>query len=390
MDRRQEFEVKGTIIKRGRKWSVVIDLGRDPASGKRVRKWHSGYTTRREAERARIDILARVQRGDYVSPRKQTVAAFLLDEWLPAIRSSIRLSTFDSYKRNIELHVVPRVGGSLLQRLTPNQLNSLYADLLENGRVDGRGGLSPRSVRYIHTVVHRALHDAMRWNRISRNPAQAADPPRIPRKHDFNVWSAHDLRSFLDHAITDRFAAAWYLSATTGMRRGEVLGLRWADLDMDAARLSVRQTVISISYKIHVSEPKTARSRRVVALDQTTVRMLRAHRARQLEERLAAGEIYQDHDLVFAAEDGGYVHPDGFSKRFKRLLKASGVPPIRLHDLRHTHATLAMQAGIHVQVVSERLGHSNVSTTLDIYSHVIPALQEEAAEQVAELLFAEE
>lgn len=174
------------------------------------------------------------------------------------------------------------------------------------------------------------------------------------------------------------------------MRRGEILGLRWSDVDLESSRLSVRQTLISVGYQIRVSEPKTAKSRRSISLDATTVRALRVHRANQLEERLRAGDAYQPFDLVFATEDGGYVHPDGFGKAFKRLQRGAGLPTIRFHDLRHTHASLALQAGVHPSVVSERLGHSTVAMTLDTYTHVIPALQEQAAATVAELVFGED
>lgn len=383
--------MKGTIIRRGQKWSVVIDLGTDPISGKRVRKWHSGYETRREAEAARVDILGQIQRGGYVAPQKQTFSAYLVDEWLPGVEAALRPSTFDSYKRNVELHVIPHIGSILLQNIAPGHLNGLYATLLKSGRADGRGGLSPRSVRYIHAIIHRALRDALRWTRIARNPAQAAEPPLVRSSQaGMKVWTAPELRRFLIHVADDRLAAAWLLSATTGMRRGEVLGLRWADVDLDGGRVSITQTLISVGYQLQLSEPTTAKSWRVVALDKTSVRGLRSHRARQMEERLALGDAYENHGLVFARPDGNYVHPDGFSKTFKQLQRKAGLPVIRLHDPRHTHATLALQAGVHPRVVSERLGHSTVAMTLDTYSHVIPALQEDAAERIAELLFAEE
>jgi len=201
------------------------------------------------------------------------------------------------------------------------------------------------------------------------------------------TWTPEELRTFLESAAHDRLSAAWTLAATAGMRRGEVLGLRWQDVDLDNARLAVRQTIISVAYEIKVSTPKTAQGRRSIALDSETVRALRLHRTRQLEERLALGHKSCDHDIVFAQPDGRFIHPDGFGKAFQRLQVQAGIRKIRFHDLRHTHATLALQAGVNPRVVSERLGHSTVAITLDTYSHVLPGLQEEAAERVAKLVF---
>lgn len=380
--------MKGTIIKRGRRWSVVIDLGRDPISGKRVRKWHSGFTTKRAAEEARVEILSSLQRGEYVTPAKQTLGSFLIDEWVPSVKVSVRPSTWTSYRRTVELHVVPHLGFVQLQRLAPGQLNALYSKLLAEGRANGPGGLSPRSVRYVHAVIHRALNDAVRWNRIARNPATAAEPPR-PRSDSqaITTWTRQQLRAFLDSVADDRLAAAWMLAATTGMRRGEILGLRWTDVDLETARVAVRQTVISVDYEIQISTPKTASGKRSIAVGPATVAAIRRHRIVQLEEKLALGDAYLDQGLIFADPAGGFVHPDGFGKAFQRLQAEAGLPRIRFHDLRHTYATLALEGGIRSRVVSERLGHSTVAMTLDTYSHVLPGLQEAAVETFTELLF---
>ncbi len=201
------------------------------------------------------------------------------------------------------------------------------------------------------------------------------------------TWTAGELGRFLDFVVDDRLYGAWVLAATTGLRRGEVLGLRWSDVDLDSGRLAVRQTLVSVAYETKFSTPKTKRGRRSVSLDATTVMALRSHRKRQLEERMEWGPAYQDSGLVVTRENGVLVHPDRFTQMFDKHVKNSGLPRIRLHDLRHTHATLALAAGVHPKVLSERLGHATVAFTLDVYSHAVPALQEEAAERVASLIF---
>jgi integrase len=201
------------------------------------------------------------------------------------------------------------------------------------------------------------------------------------------TWKPQELRAFLEHVRNDRLFAAFLLLATTGMRRGEALGLRWEDVDLDEGWVSVTRSLISVGYDVKVSEPKTQRGRRRVALDSTTVAVLRDHRKSQLEERMAWGPAWRENGHVFAREDGSPIHPDAFSKLFNNRVRAAGVPRIRLHDLRHTHATLALQRGIHPKVVSERLGHASIAITLDTHSHAIPALEREAAELVATLVF---
>ena len=329
----------------------------------------------------------------YVTPSRQTLGEYLTDTWLPAIEATVRPSTFDSYRRNLRLHVVAKpIGGVPLQQVEAPMLNGLYADL-SKGSEDHRK-LSARSVAYVHVILHRALRDALKWNMVMRNVAAAADPPRAKAsdRPSMDTWTAAELGSFLRGEDDDRLLGCWWLLASTGMRRGEALGLRWSDLDLDNARLSINRTLVTTEARragqpgMAWSTPKTAKGRRSVALDTATVAALRAHRVRQAAEKLAIGAGYRDEQLVFCQLDGTPIHPKTLSWNFGAKIKRLGLRRIRLHGLRHSHATLALQAGVHPKVVQERLGHANIGISLDTYSHVTPAMQAEAAEKVAALL----
>ena len=375
--------MRGHVRRRGNTWSYVIDLGRDE-DDKRRQKWVGGFRTKADANQALTKALHDVQVGSFVVPQRTTLRQFVKDEWLPSTRPLVRSTTWASYEANLRLHVLPRLGDKRLQHVRATDLNKLYADLLETGRVNGQGGLSARSVRYVHTLIGRVLGDACKWGYLAVNPAKLATPPTAKTAAQ-STWTADEVRAFLTSVNEDDLYPAFVLAATTGMRRGEVLGLRWRDVDLDAARLSVQQALIATGYNLSFEEPKTERSRRSIALDAATVSTLRALKVRQAQERLRFGPDYQATDLVFTQADGSPVHPMTLSDTFKRRVKSAALPPIRFHDLRHTWATLAFSQGMHPKVVSDRLGHSSITVTLDIYSHAVPALQEEAAATVAAL-----
>lgn len=323
--------------------------------------------------------------GTWADPGRQTVGEYL-ESWLTSVTPSLRTSTAASYEQTLRGWVIPRVGGLRLSALTPARLAALYGELLKSGRRDGKGGLSPRSVAYAHRILVHALKDAVSWGLLARNPAGHVDPPRAATS-EMHVWSQDEVQRFLAFVVDDRLYALWAVLLATGLRRGEALGLRWEDVDLKRRRLSIQRAVVVVGYDVQISEPKTARGRRSVSIDPTTAALLVAYRKLQLEERLAWGPAWHDTGYVFTAGDGTLLHPQHVSVIFKRLAREAGVPPIRLHDLRHTAVTLALTAGIHPKVVSERLGHASIGITLDTYSHVGEGLQEEAASGIARLIF---
>jgi integrase len=379
--------MRGYVAKKGNRWYAVIYDGINPATGKEQRRWVAAGTRKGDAEKLVTELVKRRNEGEPTVTDKASFGSYLVDRWLPIQQAKLRASTYDSYRRNIDLHVLPALGRRPLDKLTAEDLDVFYATLLTSGRKDGKpGGLAAKTVRNIHLMLNKALVDAQRKGAVVRNVASIADAPAVGsrRRADIKAWDVDQLREFLDLIASHRLFAAFHLSAHTGMRRGEILGLRWGDLDAEHLRLSVQQALVSIAYEVQLSDVKTDNGRRTVDLDEGTVAVLEQWRCVRTTER--DGRRPADTELVFTKPDGAWVHPDIFSQIFDRKVEKLDVPVISLHDLRHTHATIMLKAGVPVKVVSERLGHANAAFTMSVYQHVLPGMQAEAAAVFANLL----
>ncbi|MET8142677.1 tyrosine-type recombinase/integrase [Sphaerisporangium sp. NPDC005288] len=371
----------------------VVDIT-PPGVKPRKQTRRRGFKTKRAAQAELTSILTSLAEQTYVAPKNQTLGEFLTATWLPAIEHTIRRSTFESYARNVRLHIAGRaIGNRKLQSIEGGHLNHLYALLLAGE--DGHRPLGRRSTYYIHTIIHRSLKDAVRWKAIVRNPADDADPPKS-QKPEMQTWKAADVRAFLAGAAEHRLYGGFALLLGTGMRRGELLGLKWDDIDFEGGRLHIRRALITVDARrkdspgMAWSEPKTAKGRRTVALDETSLRALREHRKRQAAEKLALGPGYADEGLVFCRVDGGPLHPKTFSYHWDHTVKRLKLPRLTVHGARHTWATLALRAGISPRIVQERIGHANVAITLGTYSHVDIEMQADAAARVAALVAGDE
>jgi integrase len=329
------------------------------------RRYVSGKTkeeARRSLRRARGDA----ERG-LVSDGGNVALSEYLKRWLnESVRGSVKPITHQSYEMLVNKHIVPALGNMRLAKLTPARLQGFYRSKLD-------AGLSPRTVQYVHVVLHRALKQALRWALVTRNVAEAVDPPRVPKK-EIHPLSPEQARTFLEAARNDRLAALYLLAIHTGMRQGELLNLKWDDVDLDAGVLRVRGT-------------KTARSRRTVTLSETALEALRSHRERQLSEIDRMGILWQKNGLVFATGIGTLLSRQNLTQRsFRPLLAKAGLPRIRFHDLRHTCATILLSKGVHAKFVQELLGHATIAITLDTYSHVLPGMGRQVSQAMQDVL----
>ena len=320
-------------------WSFVIDVGFG-TDGHRRQARRRGFPTRKLAQTEMDRLRVAAQEHTFVAPTTLTLGVYL-DAWLDSLTTrGTSPSTIASYRRNIALHVRPTLGAARLQALSAPTLDALYARLLASGRRDGRGGLSPRTVRYVHTILHKALADAARKSVVARNVAADADPPtaKSARAPEMAWWAPDELARFLAQVEQEELFPIFRLAALTGMRRGEVCGLRWADVDLDSAKLLVCRQLVTIDHALHFADrPKTDKGRRRIELDTETVSVLRRHRAAQHERRLLVGAGWTDRDLVFCGPDGEPLHPESVAKVFERRVARSGLPRIRFHDLRVRH-----------------------------------------------------
>ncbi len=361
----------------------MIYQGRDPITGKELRRWHAAGTDRAKAELLAHQLATKEQQ-QVGATRSLTFGAYLTNQWLPAKKLHLATSTYRGYERNVKLHVLPVLGRVALRKLSYQQLEALYDRLLNPA--DGRG-LHPKTVYEIHLVIRGALTDAARRGLVTRNVATDARAPkqRGLQRVEGQSWTDAQLRQFLCTAAGHRHFPILWLAANTGMRRNELVGLKWTDIDFRRGRLALNRGLVAVGYEMHETRGKTKTARRNIALDTTTLNVLDGWRAMQHAEFAAVG-IDNPEQWVFTNGDGTTVHPHAVREAFLRIVNNADVPRIRFHDLRHTHGSLLIQEGIAVKVVSERLGHANIAFTIQTYQHLLPGMQQDAADTAQRLV----
>jgi integrase len=430
--------MKGAVYSRGKTWTYRFRAPeRDSATGEFPWVTKGGFDTEKEAWKACREAMREADRGRIMKPSNRTLAEFL-NEWLVAVKPSVDASTWQSWRDYARTYVIPRIGGIRLQSLNEPELLKLYGKLLAEGRVKrdrdtdmytywtsevatGKvptpreiatacdttihaaraavrryqsgmvpkktpPGLAPKTVRNVHAMLHRALVDAVAWKYITDNPASNVKPPRVARTRR-HVWTTDDIQRFLASIKGDRFAALFLLELTTGIRRGQVCGLKWASVDLEAGEITVHDNRVVVGGRVrNESGGKTKNADQTISIDRATVAALRGWKAIQDRERAFFGTDYHPGDYVFTFEDGRPPHPDSIRQRFDRLAAMNGLSRITFHDLRHSYATAALKAGVNPKVVSDRIGHANVGFFLETYAHVLKKDDREAAEQAASFL----
>ncbi len=320
---------RGMVRKRGDTWTAYWYVRQ--ADGCLRQRSKGGFRTQREARAHLMATLADLATGRYAEPYRKTLGQYLTEEWLPTLPSTRRPSTVASYRDTIEGVVIPRLGGTMLAALSPRDVQQFVEELGKNGRRRDGGPLGARSIGYVLVVLGAAMTHAVKLGLIPRNPVSAIERPRAPRAQ-MKCWTASECARFLTHMGDDRLHPLYLLALTRGLRRGELAGLRWANVDFDAGRIAIVEARVSVRGEVVVSEPKTERGRRTVPLDEHLAKVLRDHRRHQLTERLAWGEGWTDSGYVFKREDGTPLHPEAISAAFDRHVRAAGVPRIRFHD----------------------------------------------------------
>jgi integrase len=370
--------MRGTIQKRGKaSWRIRIYVGRDTTGTKRyVSRTVTG--TRRDADRELSRLLVEADEGRFV-PTAATTLDVLLDRWLDVKRQSVEASTLESYEWIARTYIRPALGDRKVGALRPIDLDMLYSDL-------GGRGLSTRTVRICHTVLRQSLEQARRWGFIARSPAVDASPPPQRRTEVIPPTPAEVLR-LIDaaHEEDPEFGVYLWVLAATGCRRGEACALRWSDVDLERGEVAIRRSISLVAGEVRDKDTKTHASRRL-AIDEATVALLRQHRRRQRKLALALGVRLADDAALFADAEGRPWRPDVCTNRFGRLRARLGLDRVRLHDLRHFVATVLTDGGIPIGTVSTRLGHSQLSTTLDLYTHAVPATDQKAAAYLGSIL----
>ena len=367
-------------------WEIYLDTGLDPVTGKRLRHYETIRGIRKLAKQRLAELEVSIGEGSFIKPKQLTVASWL-EQWIKDyVEMHCSPRTVESYRSIVHKHLIPALGKLPLTKLEPYHIQDYHTRKLSQGRIAGRGGLSRRSVQYHHVILSEALKHAIKLGLLNRNVCQVVDPPP-PERKEMATLTSDEVPDFLEAIEVSPYRTLFYVSLFTGLRRSELLGLQWGDLTLELASLSVARTLHQLdSGEYVIRPPKTKKSRRVVDLSPNVALLLRQHRKEQEAQRALVGKPLREDDWVFAHPDGNPLRPGTVSHAFSKLSHKGVIPKLRLHDLRHSHATLLLEDGMDINAVKQRLGHSSAAFTLATYGHVTPRMQRAVVDSLDRLV----
>lgn len=369
--------MRGHIRKRGSTYSIVVDVGLDE-NGKRKQKWISGFKTKKEAEAALAELINEVESGTFIMSNNVKVDKFL-KYWLDNYaKPNLSPTTVYGYEIIIEKHLTPFFKDIELQKLRPIDLQQYF--------INKKDELSGKTLLQHYRVLHKALNFAFKNKLIKDNPIEYVDPPK-PNKYHAKVLSLEEIKRLLECLKGSDLEVIINVALALGLRRGELLGLKWSDINFDEETVTIRNNLVRAGSELIIKTPKSDSSNRTLKISKNIIDMLKKHKVKQNEIKLQLGENYKNNDLVFCNKDGSMINPSTFSHIFSDFLKKNNLPQIRLHDLRHTNATLMLKSNISPKVAGNRLGHSTVTITLDLYSHVLTDMDKEAAQKIDNIIY---
>lgn len=371
------------MYKRGKTWTVHIHWS--DHNGKSHQHKRGGFQTAHEAKTYRTKYLSEIHSGKRLGSSKIKLGDYLTNEWLPQRKPDLKASTYSSYEQCVTTHIIPNLGNTKLEELTARKVEMVLRSL-QKGSED-RTALSAKTVKNVAGVLNRAVRDAVRWGHIAINPIADVKKPS-GKSPEMEAWQTEELAQFIETSSSDRFAALWQLAATTGMRRGELLGLQWQDINFEVKTINIRRARVRAGNATITETPKTEAGRRTIHLDEQTINALRQHKARQAQDRLSMGGHWADSDgHVFTEADGSLPNPNTMTRRFLALCKKAGIRRIRFHDIRHSYVVASRAAGVDIKTISQRIGHADTNVTLSVYAHVFSTDDLAAATDTASFIY---
>lgn len=372
--------MRGYIRQRAKNtWNITIELPKDEINGKRKRKYYTIKGSKKEAEKFLTEKLRERDTGILIDTKKMKFGEYL-DYWKDKTFSNLEITTKEGYIQKIDKHIKPYLANILLENLKPLHLQNFYEEKLKNGKLDGKGGLSARTVLALHRIIHSALEQAVKWQLVIRNVAECVEPPKA-KKYEAKFLTDKQTEELIQKAKNTDIYIPIMLAVYTGARRGEVLGLNWNNVDLKKGIIKIVDNLCATKNGLIIKQPKTNNGIRTIAISKSLITILKNHKVNQMKNKMRLGKYYNDNNMVCCYEDGHLFNPKRFSAKFNELLQKNDLPMIRFHDLRHSHASLLVKMGVQPKEISARLGHSNIGITMDLYSH----LYEETDRKVANM-----